>query len=124
MNCPVQFYYNPLLLRTYVRRSSRLNRIVVIGMCAILLVKSSLLQNVIGAKHHIRTMYDFAFIIDYKNHLHEIKHEQPMKQNPSAFQYFYTYVGMTLAIDFIDGRSLSNKARCELLPKKSKVMLC
>ena len=30
---------------------------------------------------------------------------------------------MTLVIDIIDGRDLSNKARCELWPKKSKVML-
>ena len=38
----------------------------------------------------------------------------------AAFQFIY----MTLAIDIIDGRGLSNKVRRELLPKKSKVMLC
>ena len=30
---------------------------------------------------------------------------------------------MTLAIDTVDGRGLSNEMRRELLPKKSKVML-
>ena len=30
---------------------------------------------------------------------------------------------MALAIDTIDGRGLSNEMHCELLPKKSKVML-
>ena len=30
---------------------------------------------------------------------------------------------MALAIDTIDGRGLSNKARCELLPKSSKIIL-
>ena len=31
---------------------------------------------------------------------------------------------MTLAIDTVGGLGLSNEACCELLPKKSKVMLC
>ena len=30
---------------------------------------------------------------------------------------------MTFAINITDGRGLSNEVRCELLPKKSKVMV-
>ena len=31
---------------------------------------------------------------------------------------------MTLAVNITDGHGLSDKARCELLPKKSKVCIC
>ena len=37
----------------------------------------------------------------------------------TAFQFLY----MTLAMDITDGWGLSNEARRELLPKKTKVML-
>ena len=37
----------------------------------------------------------------------------------TAFQFLY----MTLPIDTADGRGLSNEVHCELLPKKTKVML-
>ena len=37
--------------------------------------------------------------------------------------YCLQFLYMAFAIDTIDGRGLSNEARCELLPKKSKVML-
>ena len=42
-----------------------------------------------------------------------------MSDNPEASAVFY----MTLAIDIVDGHGLSNKARCELLSKKRKVMV-
>ena len=49
-------------------------------------------------------------------------HPQAIKNHyqtsPTAFQFLY----MTLADDITDGCGLSNEARCELLPKKSKVM--
>ena len=38
--------------------------------------------------------------------------------NPIAFQFLH----MGLAIDITDGRTLSNEAGCELLPKKSKYL--
>ena len=38
----------------------------------------------------------------------------------TAFQFSY----MTLAINISDGDGLNNEAHHELLPKKSKVMLC
>ena len=37
-----------------------------------------------------------------------------------AFQFLY----ISLAINIIDGRGLSNKARHDLLQKKRKIMLC
>ena len=48
----------------------------------------------------------------------EMKPELTNQISP-AFQFLCT----AFAIDTNDGRGLSNEARCELLPKKSKVML-
>ena len=48
-----------------------------------------------------------------------IKNHSRDQTSPTAFQFLC----MALAIDTIDGRGLSNEARCELLPKKSKVTL-
>ena len=50
-----------------------------------------------------------------KNHSREIANQA----SPTAFRFLC----MPLAIVTIDGWGLSNKARCELLPKKSKVIL-
>ena len=51
-----------------------------------------------------------------KNHSRDITNQK----SPTAFQFLY----MTLTIDITDGQGLSNEARRELLPKKSKAIPC
>ena len=55
-----------------------------------------------------------------KNHSRENEALLTNQTSPTTFQFLY----MTIAIDIIDGRGLSNEACRELLLKKSKVMQC